>query len=86
MRERGELVCLKSDMHLSFRPKLWRVGMSAVYLFHQRMYSNRVHTDRPGQLDVALHRGPPSAAGGVRSSARGHSGFPAMAFGGEWRS
>ena len=51
----GELVCLKSDMKLSFRSKLWRVGMSAVYLFHQRVYSNRVPHDRPVELDLARY-------------------------------
>ena len=37
----GELVCLKTDLGLSFHTRLWRVGMSAVYLFHQRMFSER---------------------------------------------
>ena len=50
---RGELVCLKSDLGLSFRPKLWRVGMSAVYLFHQRMFSERHRQWRPVDLDSA---------------------------------
>lgn len=46
----GELVCLKSDVGLSFRRKLWRVGMSAVYLFHQRIYSDRHRHRRPADL------------------------------------
>lgn len=49
----GEPVCLKTDMGLSFRPKLWTVGMSAVYLFHQRMFSSRVHAYGAENLDVA---------------------------------
>jgi hypothetical protein len=51
----GEVVCLKSDIGLPFRPKLWRVGMSAVYLFHQRMYSDRVRNRRPVNLDPDHH-------------------------------
>ncbi len=51
----GELACLKSDMGLSFRPRLWRVGMSAVYLFHQRMFSERHRRRRPVDLDPAIY-------------------------------
>ena len=52
---RGELACLKTDMGLSFRPRLWRVGMSAVYLFHQRMFSERHRQRRPVDLDPAIY-------------------------------
>jgi hypothetical protein len=41
----AEVACLKSDCALSFRTGLWRSGMSAVYLFHQRMFSAR-HAQR----------------------------------------
>jgi len=51
----GELACLKSDMGLSFRPGLWRSGMSAVYLFHQRMFSERHRGRRPVDLDPASY-------------------------------
>jgi hypothetical protein len=37
----AEMVCLKSDLGLSLDQRLWKVGMSAVYLFHQRVYSER---------------------------------------------
>jgi len=37
----GDLVCLKSDFGLSFSRRQWSVGMSAVYLHHQRMFSPR---------------------------------------------
>ncbi len=49
----GEMACLKSDLGLSFRPRLWRTGMSAVYLFHQRMFSERHRERRPVNLDPA---------------------------------
>ncbi len=53
--QRGELACLKSDFGLSFRPRLWRVGMSAVYLFHQRKYSERHRQGSPVDLDPAIY-------------------------------
>jgi hypothetical protein len=37
----AEVVCLKSDLGFSLDRRLWKVGMSAVYLFHQRVYSDR---------------------------------------------
>jgi hypothetical protein len=43
------LVCAKSDLGIVFQPKLWKTGMSAVYLFHRGMYSQR-HV-RPKILD-----------------------------------
>ncbi len=49
----GGPVCLKSDMGLSHDPHLWRVGMSAVYLFHQRMFSARHHSRQPACLEPA---------------------------------
>ncbi|WP_165218933.1 glycosyltransferase family 39 protein [Aquisphaera insulae] len=52
---RGESACVKTDLGLSARPDLWRVGMSAVYLFHQRMFSER-HRDRlPVDLDPSRY-------------------------------
>jgi hypothetical protein len=51
----AELACLKSDFGLSFCPRLWQVGMSAVYLFHQRMFSDRHHQRRPVDLDPARY-------------------------------
>ena len=53
--QRGDLACLKSDFGLSFRPRLWRVGMSAVYLFHQRKYSERHRQGSPVDLDPAIY-------------------------------
>jgi hypothetical protein len=47
----AELVCLKSDLGLSLDQRLWKVGMSAVYLFHQRMYSDRHRRHEPVDLD-----------------------------------
>lgn len=51
----GEGVCLKSDLGLSFRSDLWSVGMSAVYLFHQRMYSERHRHGRPPAFDPSCY-------------------------------
>jgi hypothetical protein len=45
------LVCVKSDLGISFNQRLWSVGMSAVYLFHQRMYSGRHRRHEPADLD-----------------------------------
>jgi hypothetical protein len=45
------LACVKTDLGLSFNERLWRVGMSAVYLFHQRMYSDRHRRREPLELD-----------------------------------
>jgi hypothetical protein len=39
------LLCAKSDLGLLFEPKLWKTGMSAVYLFHRGIYARR----QPGQ-------------------------------------
>ncbi len=47
----GELACLKSDFGLSFSHRQWSVGMSAVYLHHQRMFSPR-HSNR-GAADLS---------------------------------
>ncbi len=52
---KGELACLKSDLGLSSGPRLWRVGMSAVYLFHQRMFSERHRQRRPVDLDPSFY-------------------------------
>jgi hypothetical protein len=53
----GEIACLKSDFGLSFQPGLWRAGMSAVYLFHQRIFSSR----HSGQRNLPLGEPTPSA-------------------------
>jgi hypothetical protein len=34
------LVCVKSDLGMNFQPRLWRSGMSAVYLFHRGAYAH----------------------------------------------
>jgi hypothetical protein len=44
----AELVCAKTDLGFRFQPQLWQIGMSAVYLCNQRMFSppraaNREH-------------------------------------------
>jgi hypothetical protein len=39
----ADLLCVKSDLGLSFQPDLWKSGMSAVYLFHQ---GTSAHKDR----------------------------------------
>jgi hypothetical protein len=49
----GELACLRTDLGLSSPANLWRVGMSAVYLFHQRMFSERHRLHEPPNLDPA---------------------------------
>ena len=33
-------VCVKSDLGMVFQPRLWKSGMSAVYLFHRGMYAH----------------------------------------------
>jgi hypothetical protein len=45
------LACLKSDLGISVNERLWRVGMSAVYLFHQREYSERHQKHEAISLD-----------------------------------
>jgi hypothetical protein len=47
----AELVCLKTDLGVSLNRRLWNVGMSAVYLFHQRMYSERHRRHEPAVLE-----------------------------------
>jgi len=37
-RSNADLVCVKTDLGFSFRSELWRFGVSAVYLCHQRMF------------------------------------------------
>ena len=51
----GELACLKTDLGLSFQRRLWRVGMSAVYLFHQRKFSERHRRHARPDLDPASY-------------------------------
>jgi hypothetical protein len=45
------LACAKTDLGISFNERLWRVGMSAVYLFHQRIYSERHRRREAVELD-----------------------------------
>jgi hypothetical protein len=45
------LACLKSDLGISLNERLWRVGMSAVYLFHQRKFSQSHHDREAIDLD-----------------------------------
>ncbi|MDR3621477.1 MAG: hypothetical protein P4L85_19155 [Paludisphaera borealis] len=49
--EGADLACLKSDLGVEFDPHTWRAGMSAVYLFYQRLYSPRHRSGTPFQLD-----------------------------------
>jgi hypothetical protein len=49
----AQVACLKTDFGLSFHPGLWRAGMSAVYLFHQRMYLPRSSRGGAVLLDPA---------------------------------
>lgn len=53
--EKGEPVCLKSDLGLVLQPNVWKIGMSAVYLFHQRVYSERIRQGRPADLAPARY-------------------------------
>lgn len=46
----AELACLKSDLGVEFDPHTWQAGMSAVYLFYQRMYSPRHRSGTPFRL------------------------------------
>jgi hypothetical protein len=48
---RGPFVCLGSDLGLTFDREVWDVGMSAVYLFHQRRYSPE--HQRPLPIDLS---------------------------------
>jgi hypothetical protein len=48
--EGAELACLKSDLGIEFDHQTWRAGMSAVYLFYQRMYSPRHRSGGPFEL------------------------------------
>lgn len=48
--EGADLACLKSDLGIEFDPQTWRAGMSAVYLFYQRMYSPRHRSGVPFEL------------------------------------
>jgi hypothetical protein len=52
---RGELACLKTDLGLSFSRRQWSVGMSAVYLHHQRMFSARHRARRAVELDPSAY-------------------------------
>jgi hypothetical protein len=45
------LACVKTDLGISRNERLWTVGMSAVYLFHQRIYSDRHRRREPIELD-----------------------------------
>jgi hypothetical protein len=47
----GEPACLKNDVGLSLDARLWRVGMSAVYQFHQKRFSERHRRREPIDLD-----------------------------------
>lgn len=50
-KERGaDVACLKSDFGVEIEPHTWEAGMSAVYLFHQRMYSPRHRRGEPFRL------------------------------------
>lgn len=46
----ANVACLKTDLGVEIEPHTWEAGMSAVYLFHQRMYSPRHRRGEPFQL------------------------------------
>ncbi|MDG3003500.1 hypothetical protein [Paludisphaera mucosa] len=43
----ADLACAKADFGLEIDPHTWEAGMSAVYLFHQRLYSPRHRAKAP---------------------------------------
>jgi len=45
------LACAKTDFGVEIEPHTWEAGMSAVYLFHQRMYSPRHRQGLPFRLE-----------------------------------
>lgn len=47
----ADLACVKTDFGVEIEPHTWRAGMSAVYLFHQRMYSPRHRRGEPFRLE-----------------------------------
>jgi hypothetical protein len=53
----GDLVCARSDLGMVFQPKLWKTGMSAVYLFHRGVFAHprprRAITDRQNDAQMA---------------------------------
>jgi hypothetical protein len=52
----AELLCVKSDLGLSFQPELWKRGMSAVYLFHQGTSAHKNRIERPAERLSTLSR------------------------------
>jgi hypothetical protein len=46
----ADLLCVKKDLGLVFQPTLWRTGMSAVYLYHERLYR---HHREPAIRDLS---------------------------------
>jgi len=45
------LACAKTDLGVEIEPHTWRAGMSAVYLFHQRLYSPRHRRGLPFRIE-----------------------------------
>lgn len=45
----ADLACAKADLGIEIDPHTWEAGMSAVYLFHQRLYSPRHRAKLPFQ-------------------------------------
>ncbi|WP_337173712.1 hypothetical protein [Paludisphaera sp.] len=43
----ADLACAKVDLGVEIDPHSWKAGMSAVYLFHQRLYSPRHRAGEP---------------------------------------
>ncbi|OJW24629.1 MAG: hypothetical protein BGO49_06180 [Planctomycetales bacterium 71-10] len=43
----ADLVCARADLGVEIDPHTWEAGMSAVYLFHQRLYSPRHRAKEP---------------------------------------
>jgi hypothetical protein len=51
----AKLACAKADLGLEIEPHTWEAGMSAVYLFHQRLYSPRHRAKEPFRLEPGRH-------------------------------
>lgn len=48
----AELACVRTDLGVEIDPHTWEAGMSAVYLFHQRLYSPRHRANQPFRPDA----------------------------------
>jgi hypothetical protein len=50
----ADLLCVKKDLGLVFQPILWKTGMSAVYLYHQKLYKRRAEMELADRSSVKL--------------------------------